>query len=80
MNGNSGQCLPFVPSKRGVYHLLLYCKVAWEVWYSILRVLIVDPPRTIIDLFAAWNQFLGSPKGKIMWRLSFVAIIWALWK
>lgn len=37
-------------------------------------------PRGIGELSAELKYYLGSPKGRIMWWLSFLAIIWALWK
>ena len=28
----------------------------------------------------AWMFAVGSPKGRILWRLSFLATIWVMWK
>lgn len=36
--------------------------------------------RRISALFEAWNLQIGVAKGRIMWRLSFLAIVWAIWK
>lgn len=68
--------------KIKINHLLLNCKVALEVWSSVLGgfgcswVL----SKSIGDLFDTWKFYLGSPKGKILLRSSFIETILVIWK
>lgn len=45
-------------------------------WFSFWWVL----PRSILDLYKAWWVPLKSIRGKVMWRASFVAVMWIIWK
>ena len=33
-----------------------------------------------MQLFVAWKMGVGRKRGGLMWKLSFRAIIWAIWK
>lgn len=37
-------------------------------------------PCSILSFYEAWKLGVGSKKGRIMWKLSFFAVIWAVWK
>lgn len=75
-------CPLCLADEKTIDHLLVNCRVVWEVWPSILRAFDHRwvPPRSLVDLFGLWKAFPGSKKGKIMWRLGFVAVIGAVWK
>lgn len=61
-----------------VDHLMLNCWVAQQVWRSVLWwfgcgwVL----PYTLGHLFEAWKMGVGT----VVWKLSFLAVIWSIWK
>lgn len=75
-------CSMCLRDEKSVNHLLLNCRVGWKVWCSLIRGFGYSwiPPRSIVDFFVGWQSFAGSKKGKMMWSLPFVAVIWALWK
>ena len=33
-----------------------------------------------LHLFESWKMDVGSQRGRIMWKVSFMAIIWVIWK
>lgn len=33
-----------------------------------------------LDFFEAWKSPIGMPRGKEMWRVAFLAVIWSIWK
>ena len=37
-------------------------------------------PHSLPELFQAWKAPIGDPRGKVMWRLSFLVLIWMIWK
>ena len=37
-------------------------------------------PRTIPELFQAWRAPTGVPRGKELWRLTFLLVLWTIWK
>ena len=37
-------------------------------------------PFSLVYLFEAWNLGVGSCRGRIMWRSSFVGTLWVIWK
>ena len=37
-------------------------------------------PHSLPELFQAWKVPIGDPRGKVMWWLSFLAVIWTIWK
>ena len=61
---------------------LLKCSFAhrtWNVvlgWFRCSWVL----PNSLWDLFEAWFCPSLAPRGKEMWKLSFFAVIWIIWK
>ena len=63
-----------------VEHLILNGRVArflWKFvfsWFNASRVL----PFNLVHLFEAWNLVVGSCRGHIMWRSSFVATLWVI--
>ena len=65
-----------------VDHLLLRCKIAMKIWNTFLTWLGCSwvPPNQIQDLFTALKSPIGSHKGKEMWKLTFLAVIWCIWK
>ena len=69
-------------AKELVNHFLLNSKVAYSLWNLVLRGFECSwvLPCTIVDFFNTWMFVVGSPKGRIFWSLSFLAIIWVIWK
>eukprot|EP00268_Persea_americana_P002377 TRINITY_DN10717_c0_g1_i6.p1 TRINITY_DN10717_c0_g1~~TRINITY_DN10717_c0_g1_i6.p1 ORF type:complete len:137 (+),score=23.15 TRINITY_DN10717_c0_g1_i6:233-643(+) len=71
-------CPMCLRDEETVDHLLLICKSAHSIWMSIIGdfgfcwVL----PLSLLELFEAWKAPVGNPRGKMMWRLSFLAVIW----
>lgn len=64
-------------------HLLLSCKVAQALWRSVLIRLFGCSwvlHRHHRELFKEWYLLPGSVKGRIMWRSSFLVIIWTIWR
>ena len=37
-------------------------------------------PRSIQDPFKSWKSPISHPRGKEMWNVAFLAVIWTLWK
>lgn len=37
-------------------------------------------PKKFPDLFHGWRDLTGVPRGKELWSLSFLAVIWISWK
>lgn len=66
-------------AEETVNHIMLNCRMSEQVWNSIARCFdcsLVMPH----GLFEAWLLFPRASKYRIMWRLSFLAIIWVIWK
>ena len=65
-----------------VDHLMLNCRTAQFIWMLVVGwfdsswVL----PNSLLELFHAWKASFGDPRGKEMWRLAFIAVIWTIWK
>lgn len=56
-------------------HLFLYCRVAQALWISVLGWFVCRVfPWTILDLFETWMVAMGSFRGRIMWKLSFLVL------
>lgn len=74
-------CPLCISAKNQVDHSMLNYTMAYRIWITILnwfgcgRVL----PRSIVELFEAWKLRIGTSKGKTMWRLLFLATVWAIW-
>lgn len=68
--------------EESIDHLILICLMAFQIWSSVLNWFWCNwvLPRCIFDQFDAWKLQIGSPKGRKMWRLSFFATFWAIWK
>ena len=65
-----------------VDHILLkrnFAHRTWSVvlgWFGFSWVL----PNSLSDPFEAWICPSMAPRGKEMWKLSFLAVIWIIWK
>lgn len=73
----SGRCTISGSSAR----LLLNCKVVhmgWEFHPSVWCSWVLH--YKISQLFATCRLAVGSARGRVMWQVSFLAIIWLLWK
>lgn len=75
-------CIMCLASNESMDHLLLNCKVAQAVWTSGLGWFECSwtLPCSLQHLFEAWKMCVGSARGKIMWRPSFLAVLWVFLK
>lgn len=75
------RCPMCLSEEESVDHLLLHGVVAHKIWNMLLDSFQCSwvLHHTINDLYQTWSLPFASPKGKILWSLSF-AIIWTLWK
>lgn len=64
------------------YHLLLNCKVAEEVWSHIIEWFDCSWafPKSFLEAFEPWYVMLFSVRGRPMWRVTFLAALWTIWK
>lgn len=65
-----------------VDHLLLRCRVAQEIWSHVLRLFHCGWvfPNSFLEVFQARDLRCTLVRGRLMWSLSFLAVIWAIWK
>ena len=65
-----------------VDHLMVTCKTAHYIWISVIGWFDCCWvfPNSLPVLFQAWKASIGAPRGKELWRLYFLAIIWTIWK
>ena len=69
-------------SEESIDHLLLNCPLSQCIrrlifaWFHFCGLL----PNSIPSLFDFWRLGVGSKRGRVMWKLSFRAVIWFLWK
>lgn len=54
----------------------LNCRVAQGLWNSVYRWF----DTRFSHLFVVWKLGVGPSRGRILWRTSFVAIIWVIWQ
>ena len=68
--------------EENVDNLLLRCRCAVKVWNIVISwfggkwVLL----RSIQHHFEAWKTPIGPPKGKELWKLLFLSVIWHIWE
>lgn len=66
-----------------VDHLLLGCEMAQVMWRTLLNLFgcqwVIMPSR-FLEYYLAWRYAVGTKRGRIMWRLSFMAGICSPWK
>lgn len=62
--------------------LFLSCRCAQMLWKSILNLFDCSGPlpSTLVQVYEALKLSVGFPRGRIMQKVSFVAIIWTIWK
>ena len=65
-----------------VDHLLLNCTKAQFICRSMVEWLDCSWVflQSLQDLFQAWKAPSGGPRGKELWKLSFLAVLWTIWK
>ena len=75
----SPMCLKDVESMD---HLFLNCRVTQGLWNSVYSWFAMSGvlPAHFTQLFEAWKLGMGSRRGRIMWKTSFLATIWVIWK
>ena len=68
--------------EESVNHLMLNCKTTRFIWMSVVGwfEFCCALPNSLLELFQAWKAPIGDSRGKVMWRLSFLAVIWTIWK
>ena len=75
-------CPLCLTDEESVDHILFKCNFAhstWSVvlgWFGCSWVL----PNSLSDLFEAWICLSMAPRGKEMWRLSFLGMVWIILK
>ena len=75
-------CLLCLADEESVDHLLLHCRLTKALCpcifidFSCSWVLLQSLPK----LFQQWFCPISRFKGKTIWRLSFLAFIWTIWK
>ena len=69
-------------NEESIDHLLLNCSLNQRIWRSIFSWFkFCGPlPNSTPSLFGFWRLGVGSKRGQVMWKLSFSAAIWSLWK
>ncbi|XP_077252938.1 uncharacterized protein LOC143892304 [Tasmannia lanceolata] len=74
-------CALCIESGESVDHLFIHCKVAREVWGRILERFGMNWvfPSSIKELFEGWPCNPWGKKGKTLWWLSLLALLWVLW-
>ena len=75
-------CPMCLEEEETVDHLTLNCRVANMIWNSVLGWFSYSWafPRPIQDLIKSWKSPISHPRGKEMWNVAFLAVIWTLWK
>eukprot|EP00268_Persea_americana_P012878 TRINITY_DN15545_c0_g1_i6.p1 TRINITY_DN15545_c0_g1~~TRINITY_DN15545_c0_g1_i6.p1 ORF type:complete len:174 (-),score=24.45 TRINITY_DN15545_c0_g1_i6:44-565(-) len=75
-------CPMCLVDEESIDHLLLNCRVPQCPWKAILGWFhYCSPlPHSLTALFKSWRLGVGPKRGRIMWRLSFLAAIWTIWK
>lgn len=68
-------------NEEPVDHLLI-CPISQFMWRMVLRWFGCSWvfPYSLKAHFEAWKMAVGSKRGKDLWRSSFLAIIWNIWK
>jgi hypothetical protein len=63
-------------------HLLLYCKVAHELWDMVFGLFGVHwvMPRTVLDLFSSWQGLFGRRRNTVVWWVVPHCVFWCLWR
>ena len=75
-------CFMCLEDEETIDHLLLRCITAVKIWNTVICWFGCSWvfPKNVQDLFMAWKSPLGPHKGKEMWKLSFLVVIWHIWK
>lgn len=75
-------CPLCLQAEESVDHRLLNCKLAQRMWVAVRQAFGYHwvMPKRILDLFLVWNLDAVSRRGLIMWKFSFLAVFWSLWK
>ena len=75
-------CPMCLVGEEPVDHLMIYCSIAHHLWMSIFtwfHVHVSGPlPNSLPSLFEFWRLGAGSKRGRIMWKVSFLAAIWSI--
>ena len=76
-------CPMCLRDEESVDHLLLNCKSAQSLWMAIIGGFgcCWALPQSLPPAFPSLKgSTIGDPRGKVMWRLSFLAVIWTIWR
>ena len=63
-------------------HLFLHCPMALVPWHILLNIANLDwvPPKGIAGMLGISFKAFGSlPKGKILWQVVALSLIWFIW-
>ena len=63
-------------------HQMVNCKITKVLWSSAVGSFDCCWvfPKSLQELLQAWKAPVGAPRGKELWKLSFLAVLWAIWK
>ena len=67
---------------ESIDHLSLHCKVARELWDTILNLfgMLWVMPRRVVDLLTCWQRKLGRHRHIEIWKAAPHCLIWCLWR
>eukprot|EP00268_Persea_americana_P013064 TRINITY_DN15690_c0_g1_i1.p1 TRINITY_DN15690_c0_g1~~TRINITY_DN15690_c0_g1_i1.p1 ORF type:complete len:100 (-),score=15.94 TRINITY_DN15690_c0_g1_i1:254-553(-) len=75
-------CPMCLANEESIDHLLLNCNSAQCLWKTIFRWFHCSGPlpSSFSALYEFWGLGVGSIRGRLLWKLSFLAAIWSVWK
>jgi hypothetical protein len=77
-----GWCCICKRSEEFIDHLLLQCKVAWNLWSAFFTLFDVTwvMPEMMIDLLACWRGQVGTRSVLAMWIIAPLYLMWTIWR
>lgn len=67
--------------EEDVHHLFIHCLFSSNVCHDISKPfgVVWVMPGSVKDLFDHWNYGFRSYRGKVIWKLMLVAVLWNIW-
>ncbi|KAJ9678262.1 hypothetical protein PVL29_022997 [Vitis rotundifolia] len=78
---NPDICVLCMKHGESVDHLFLHCSLTTGLWHKLFQLAKMDwvPPRSIFDMmFINFNGFGASKRGRVLWQVASIAIIWVV--
>lgn len=68
--------------EESIDHFLLNCLITHYLWRSTLWWFHISTPipNSLSSLFEFWRLGVGFRRRRIVWNVSFLAVIWSIWK